>query len=264
MKNIYKKFDNVQQFYNYIATGETQQGMREDSMREVATTDTWTTTENLTQANELFSNGDEKNAALIESAGLAKERVKIRTTADRRQLYASQVGFMPHVPNYVAGVPCNMINERRIKVKQKVINLVYNISVGGSISGVSMRDVAVKMLSAILRAEAQGVRINLYVCDISDCDVQQIGWLLRIKSSGQHLDVLKTAYPLINPSMLRRHSFRFTEITKGVSKHLDNYGRANPCADNLLRACGLKDAKVLSYYTMTSQTTDEILKSILS
>lgn len=265
MKNVYKKFDSLQQFDMYLAQGTTQAGMKEYSMLENASRTEFTTTASYAEAQHKMTTGDADNAKRIERAGVAKERTKIRCTADKRQMYASPVGFLPHVPNYIAGVPCNMINERRMQVKHKVITLVYNVSVGGSASATEMRDVAARMLSAIMRAEAQGVRINLYVCDISVSGEQEIGWLLRIKTSGQHLDVLKTAYPLVNPSMLRRHSFRFTEVTKGVSKRFSgNYGGASNNVSNLLKACGLSNAKTLSYYNMRTQTANEILRDILS
>lgn len=267
MANIYKKFNSLSEFENYLQMNETQDAFKaypasqrqENEYGSFYTTTTWE------KAEELLLHGDKANAEKIERGGISKERAKIRLTANRRQIFSDVSGFAPHVPNYIAGVPTAMLNARQIKVKQKVVTLVYNVSVNGDVSGIDMQDVAIKMLSAIMRVEASGVRINLYVCDISDSSRQQIGWLLRIKSSGQHLDVLKTAYPLTNPSMLRRHSFRFTEITKGVHKSFaGGYGSANRRADDLLKACDLRDAKVLSYYKMRGQTSDEITKEILS
>ena len=66
---------------------------------------------------------------------------------------------------------------------------------------------------------------NLYVASIS-CMTSggaAQGFILKIKDSGQYIDLLKTAYPLINPSFLRRHDFRFLEITPGVPYN-SNYG----------------------------------------
>lgn len=267
MANIYKKFESLSDFERYLQANDVQDNFkyRQESQSKESEYGDFYTTETWDKAEELFLHGDNANAAKIEKGGIAKERAKVKMTGNRRQLFSDVTGFAPHVPNYIAGVPTAMMNFRQVRAKEKVITLVYNVSVNGSVSGYDMQDVAIKMLSAIMRVESSGIRVNLYICDISDKARQQVGWLLRIKSSGQHLDVLKAAYPLTNPSMLRRHSFRFTEITKGVHKAFaGGYGAANSNANELLKACGLRGAKVLSYYTMRGQTTEQITKAILN
>lgn len=265
--NIYKKFESLTAFEHYLQTNELQPYFAAYPTSQVKKDyeDSFYGTKSWDDAEDLMLHGDKESAKRIEDGGIAKERAKIKLSDTRRQLFHDVAGVMPHVPNYIAGVPACMVNVKQVRAKFKVITLVYNISVNGDVNAEDMRDVAIKMLSAIMRIESNGVRVNLYVCDISDTAKQQIGWLLKIKNSGQHLDVIKTAYPLTNPSMLRRHSFRFTEITKGVHKAFaSGYGSANRRADELLKACGLRDAKVLSYYKMRGQTTEQITKDILS
>lgn len=265
--NIYKKFESLTAFENYLQTNEVQKYFAAYPKSQVKKDyeDSFFGTKSWNDAEDLMLHGDRESAKRIEDGGIAKERTKIKLSDTRRQLFHDVAGVMPHVPNYIAGVPACMVNVKQVRAKFKVITLVYNISVNGDVNAEDMRDVAIKMLSAIMRIESNGVRVNLYVCDISDTEKQQIGWLLKIKNSGQHLDVIKTAYPLTNPSMLRRHSFRFTEITKGVHKDFaSGYGSANRRADELLKACDLRDAKVLSYYKMRGQTTEQITKDILS
>lgn len=265
-REIYKKFESLSAFHSYVDKGQTQPNFvgHEDSKCEISYDSDFYGTKTYQEAEELLLNGDEKNANKIEKGGVARERKILKLDANRRKLFCDVTGVMPHVPNYIAGVPTTMVNVRMIRQKQKVLDLVYNISVNGSVSAKDIEEVAVKMLTAIMRCEANGVRINLYVCDISEKSDQIIGWLLRIKSSGQHLDVLKAAYPLTNPSMLRRHSFRFTEILPGVRKSFVNtYGGASRYADGLLKACGVRNARTLSYYTMKSKDVNGIVEMIL-
>ena len=265
-REIYKKFESLSAFHSYVDKGQTQPNFvgHEDSKRETSYDSDFYGTKTYQEAEDLLLNGDEQNASKIEKGGVARERKMLKLDANRRKLFCDVTGVMPHVPNYIAGVPTTMVNARMIRQKQKVLNLVYNVSVNGSVGAKDMEDVAIKMLTAIMRCEANGVRINLYVCDISEKSGQIIGWLLRIKSSGQHLDVLKAAYPLTNPAMLRRHSFRFTEILPGVRRSfVDSYGAANRCADGLLKACGVRNARTLSYYTMRSKDVNGIVEMIL-
>lgn len=262
-KQIFKKFDSLAMFHDYLQRNETQPyfvGL-ESSKRE----SDFYGTKSYEEAENLFLYGDKESAEKIEKGGVSDLRKHLKLDANRRQIHCAVTGFAPHVPNYIAGVPTCMINAKVVRQKAKVLNLVYNISVNGTVDAYDMQNVAIKMLSAIMQCEANGVRINLYVCDISEKSGQQIGWLLRIKDSGQHLDVLKTAYPLTNTSMLRRHSFRFTEVTKGVySSFVGSYGHANRNVDALLNACGLKNAKTLHYYTMQGKSVDDIAKMILN
>lgn len=265
-REIYKKFESLSAFHSYLDKGQTQPYFvgHEHSKYETSFDSNFYGTKTYQEAEDLLLNGDEENACKIENGGVALERKMLKLDANRRKLFCDVTGVMPHVPNYIAGVPTTMVNVRMIRQKQNVLNLVYNVSVNGSVCAKDMEDVAIKMLTAIMMCEANGVRINLYVCDISERSGQTIGWLLRIKSSGQHLDVLKAAYPLTNPAMLRRHSFRFTEILPGVRKSfVDSYGAANKHADGLLKACGVRNARTLSYYTMMSKDVDGIVEMIL-
>lgn len=264
-KEIFKRFESLAMFHDYLQRNETQPDFIGFESSKSESSSSWKGTKDYDEAERFFLYGDANTAAKIESGGIAQLRNKLKLDANRRKLYCSVVGFAPHVPNFIAGVPTCMIDAKTVRQKSKVLNLVYNISVNGCVDGDDMQRVAIKMLSAIMMFEANGVRINLYVCDISEKSGQEIGWLLRIKDSGQHLDVLKCVYPLTNPSMLRRHSFRFTEVTKGVRKtFVESYGHAKRDVENLLKSCGLKDAKTLHYYTMQCKTAEEIAKMILN
>lgn len=263
MKRIYKKFESLAEFDAFLSGSETQPRFKgkEESQIEYYTDNNFAGTKDFGTAQKLFMFGDKANADRLECKGIAKLRRAIRLTENRRQIFSDVTGFAPNVPNFLAGVPTNMLNARQKRTKARVLNVAYNISVNGNIDSEDMQDVAIKILSAIWRVEANGVRINLYLCDLAQYTNTLTGWLCRIKTSGQHLDVLKTAYPLTNTSMLRRHSFRFTEVLKGLNS--SSYGAASRDTEGLYKYCGLRDVVTLNYYAMRYKTTDEIVKFIL-
>lgn len=264
MADIFKKFEDVTALHTYLKTNKTTDVFygcehSKDGGEGFTGTESWE------EAERLFSCGDRKIAKSLEQRGLSRERIKTKLTANRRRLYANVCGFAPHVPNYLAGVPAAMLNVHEVRVKEKVINVVYNISASGSQRKEDLLRAGVEMFTAVMKIEAGGVRVNLYVADISDGrDGQKVGWLCRIKNSSQHLDVLKMCYPLCNPSMLRRHSFRFTEVTKGVhSCFTSGYGRASSDIRKMLKTFQMKDVRCLSFNSVRGKAADELAKNIL-
>ena len=254
MKNIFLKFDSVSEFHNYLHTKNPTSAFSSIfSQHSQTCSEEFTHTRNWEHAEELFTYGDKDTAAKLEDTGLRQTRLQNKCTANRRKVQANICGFAPHVPNYIAGVPASMLN------------VIYNISANGGASAKSLLETGVQMLSAIMKIEASGVRVNLYVADISvGHNGQNVGWLCRIKNSAQHIDTLKMCYPLCNPSMLRRHSFRFTEVTDGVSSaFVGGYGGASRDISLMLKQFKMKDCRCMSYYTANGNTADRLAEMIL-
>ena len=266
MKNIFLKFDSVSEFHKYLHTKQPTSAFSSIfSQHSQAGSENFTHTRNWEQAEELFTYGDKDTAAKLEDTGLRQTRLQNKCTANRRKVQANICGFAPHVPNYIAGVPASMLNVKEVRIKEKVINVIYNISANGGASAKSLLETGVKMLSAIMKIEASGVRVNIYTADISvGHNGQLVGWLCRIKNSAQHIDTLKMCYPLCNPSMLRRHSFRFTEVTDGVSSaFVGGYGGASQDISLMLKQFQMKDCRCMSYYTAKDYTADRLAEIIL-
>ena len=260
MEDIYIKFNTISEFRDYFDKGKPcgkhKEIYNQDS-QDVASWGDWYGTKTYQEAQNLITYGDKDIAdSIYEGVGRLCKGLKTKV----RQLSAAVCGHAPHVPNYIAGRPNAMIRANYIPVKTKIINLV-----NGGISAQEMKQAAVTILSAIKTIESRGVRINLYVADISYWrlreGVQFIGWTLKIKSSSQHLDILKTAYPLCNPAMLRRHSFRFTEVTKKVRG--SGYGCASYDVTELCKSTGVNRAVQISFDTASSYGVDELVQYIL-
>lgn len=273
MEYLFKRFDNIKQFNTYLKNGKTQKAFAKyESSQTISTKKSRDAkTHDFDEADKLLMFGDVKTARGIEDAGVADVRAKIAREMPRRQTYSSVVGFAPNVPAYLTGCPNSMINQRTTIQRQKVLNIAYSCAVSYKVKGKDILEACSRLLSAILKIEASGTRVNLYLCSVSDNDVlthnatQRAGFSIKIKSSGEKLDVLKVAYPMVHPSMNRRHKFRFLEITEGIDANFaDGYGRACEPKDikEMLERNGVACDIALNYYSIAWSTIDGIVKQM--
>lgn len=265
MKNVVKKFNNVGEYEKYLSGGTTQVGFERESSHNG--TEAFTLTKSYDEANERLLKGDKDLAAKINKEGKIEEvRRNLFAAAQRRQTYSSVVGCAPNVPAFVAGAPNSMIAQRIVKVRQKVVNIVYNQSAGVFVQTDELIKVGAALLHAILKIEAGGRRVNLYSGMMAVEGRQAVGTIVKIKDSGQPLDVLNAAYPLASPSFLRRHGLRFIEVSKGVSsKFSRGYGSpmyGSECGA-IIKECGLPAACVVSFRTLRGKSADDVLQYIL-
>lgn len=266
MENVFKKFANIKSFNDYLNSNDTLQGWNNCRSLEISNEyKRFTKTQSMNEATDLLLFGDKKLQKKIEAAGVSKSRINITRQTAKRQIYTSVVGCAPHVPNYIAGVPTNMINERRVKVRQKIVSVYYNMAVSGDVSADSIIQACANFISACMLIEAKGTRVNIYCGSISEDNGQKVGFSIKIKDSGQGFDTLKMAYPLAHPSMNRRHKFRFLEVTEGVNTRFQ-YGYGY-CADTdtakgVLKENGMRPDAVLCFDTICGLQPEQIVELI--
>ena len=270
MKVIQKHFNSITELNKHLSESKTQPNFKgcESSQSEEGENGTFYKTKNFEEANNLLLHGDKELAKEIEDAGVAKTRLKLKTQQTRRQLFSSVVGVAPNVPNALAGVPTSMISVKEIRCKTKVVNIFYNLSVSGGVSADEIIYKSSKFISACMLLEAQGIRLNIHVGDVANKNDAYTIFSTRIKSASQPFDVLKMAYPMAHPSMLRRHYFRATEVTKGVNKSfVYGYGRVVSDTDLIYELLDTKEKFncVLSFTHIKHwMTAEDLAKEIIS
>lgn len=208
----------------YLDNAEVSSTFRGEYLSSQSTSDPeWRGYDSYKQAREMILKGDANLAKKLR--GTEKLDINIPCTGTKKKMCTGVAGFMPHVPNFLAGVPNNMIWVQEKKVSQPVITVVYNIGCLGNSSGDLVLQVSARIMSAIMSAERKGYRINLYVASAQTQGSQCCGLVCKIKDSDQHIDTLKMAVPMISPAMNRRFGFRFRETMKGLSHGwVDGYG----------------------------------------
>lgn len=244
-KLITAVYNSVTQFWAAINEKPTQDGFNESSKNK----DKSKGTESYEAATELLLQGDRENAdKVLREVAAIKRQVGKETK--RQRVGTGVVGFAPNVPNYLAGVPRNMITATPNKRKDKVVNVVYNFAAPWSVSKETLTTAVINLAGAIVALEAGGARVNVYAQYAAENGADRVGLMVKVKNASQPMDTLKMIYPLGHPSMLRRHGFRWIETTSGVpSSFAFNYGGAVKLttAAKIAADAGVKCDRVIDY-----------------
>ena len=129
----------------------------------------------------------------------------------RRSTVNDVVGFMPNIPNYILGIPTNMIRDNRTMINSKVLNIFINISAAWYIDKEDIKRNAAKYVYAINRLEEEGYRCNVYTGSAGERRDKKNLLVVKIKSDKEPMNLAKMSFPLCHPSMLRRLKFKWME-----------------------------------------------------
>ena len=226
----------------------------------------FTTTKNYEEASELMLHGDSKNLKKLVSIDNV-DLQKLHGTKKVNHQEKSVCGGFPLVPVYLTGVPKNMLASKKISIKTKVINIIYNISVPGSLIASSIVKAGANMVSIIRYLEKNGIRVNLYTiwATWDKKSGHRCAFYVKIKDAGAPLNLLNIAYPIINPSMLRRHGFKWLETipTKIPDNYSGTYG--SPVSGAIIPDCAKKqvDGTVLDINTLLRSDAKTVINDII-
>jgi hypothetical protein len=220
----FEKFDSIDSFIKTINSRPKNPLMeRADASRTGK--ESFAGTKSYEEAENLLKNGYTKPLEKIKNA--VSKDLKIAQNRPRRTPYNAVVGFVPNVPNYLLGIPEQMIAVKQIAQKSKTISISYFIGNNCGTSTAELEKAGITMLNVINRLELSGIRVNLDVviqCTFTWDELQICS--INVKSYREHLDLKKLCFPIAHPSMLRRFGFAWLER----STHMENsfalgYGR---------------------------------------
>lgn len=253
MKYFTKKFDSVSQYLRYLNTTPTSSLFRGCRLVSQDKDKRFQGTASYQEADDLFRYGDKELWKKVK-AKMTEKKVIGGGTASKQQYFTDVCGFVPHIANYVQGLPNNMINKRVVRNKSsKVVSVVYNPSVNYTVSTDAIIETSLKVMDFIAGLESKGYRVNLYTMHSTSQKNERVSSLVRIKSSEDYTDKLKLVYPMVHPSMLRRHFFRFIETCEGLTEKEFTEGYGYPMlsevdARNLLSEQNIKCDYYFDYY----------------
>ena len=172
----------------------------------------FTGTKSFKEAINLCKYGDEELRKYIYEQNLKFDNVDTCNKV-RRSTINDVVGFMPNVPNYVMGVPVNMIRDNRTMINSKILNVYINVAAPWYIDKDDIKKTAAKYVCAINKLEEEGYRCNIYVGSAGkNGSIKKNLLIVKIKSDKEPMNLAKMAFPLCHPSMLRRLKFKWMEI----------------------------------------------------
>ena len=143
-------------------------------------------------------------------------RIGAAQTAEKRIRYNDVIGFIPNVPNALRGVPLAMINQKRIPKKVNAISLIYSLSVSANVGPAEMINAGINFISLVNMLEKKGYRVKIDISFIARTNNTTAGFLVTAKEYNQTLNLLKLAFPLVQPAMLRRVAFKWLETTPNM------------------------------------------------
>lgn len=244
---VYKYFDTLKEMRTFI---DETPVMLENVVKKYRHSEEgskrFTGTENMNEANGMLTAGYPEGI---------KELRTIKAKPSRNgqmEIFRSFQGFTPSVGDVVAGNPLNMLNARHsVKASCKVVDVVLGAAFSCDWSTDDIMKEAKKAMQAVMTAENNGYRVNLYICFSSaylgakrdknnTCDI-----LVKIKGSNQKLDLLRVSYPVIHPSFLRRHVFAVMERCVELN---DGYGCAAKPTEKAVKACNkaIKQPRIIN------------------
>lgn len=226
MKTFINKFENLYSFADFCNNTPVAKLFANERLGSETGSESFAGTPDFATANRLLREGDPNAAAKVK-----KEYTNIiaRAKVQRPRPCPSIIGHTPIVGAYLAGDPVCMLAKKNRQTRARIITIIYNTSVHCGIDANDMAKAGANLLAAINQIEANGVRVNLYAAEVSKAKGKKEECLVttvKIKTDCQPLNLMQIAYPIANPSFLRRHILRVTEVTTGLTeKHwVSGYG----------------------------------------
>ena len=271
MENKYfcKSFENLTAFHAYLSSTPYNTAFSGRSHDSETGTRSFTGTDSYDAAEKLLIEGDAESAAKIYRA----VNVKIKRTAGagtRTRRFSSVCGGAVNVPATLVGLPKSMYNLKKehFETGSKVLTICYNNNASSCVSVDEKVNASAALVAAVVELENRGYRINLYASCSAYQGHEYCANFVKVKDSGQYMDLLKMSYPLVNPSFQRRHAFRFRETMPGLSRNwVGGYGCSvtdSATVATLAEKAGLNLKKIVTYYEIKGLEPAKIVDMILS
>lgn len=223
MHFLREDFNSINEMLDTINQRDKNEIMQDDNASHRTEGTDWFETKSYEEATYLINHGYRKVLDKIKG-GVTSNTV--RSSIDkRRRVTTGVIGYAPHVPNAILGLPNSMIQTASVAQKVKTVDVVYSPTGLGNVRTDDYIKAGVAMLSAINELETSGIRVNLKVAFKLSFDdnamrlkgnEELVMTTVKVKDYREHLDILKLCFPLANASMQRRFGFRWLETVPGL------------------------------------------------
>lgn len=243
-KILINVFSNISEYYNFCK--KTPRRFEADNASEDTggDRDRWTGTKTLEEAYELLVNGDEK---IFEEILSKKNKIDITKVLGNKigknRPFSDVIGFQADVPSYLKGIPTSMINQKPLKISQKILNIFIDGAVSAGVSPTKIREAGVIYASVIDILEKRGYRCNLYIIEGSEYNGWDYYAITRVKTDREPFNLKKLAFPIAHPAYFRRIGFKWIESCNipveptsfGYGKPIDNKKRMKETLEKYLK-----------------------------
>lgn len=209
----------------------------------------FTGTQDWDEAYQLFIKGDRESFNKIKEKRSHLKKYQDALIEHKHRKPTNQVeGTLPNVPNYLMGVPNNMIRYETVTKKRKIVRIFYNRSAVWSISSGKLSEFGVYIASLINGIELSGRRVELWIGSVYQGRKGLEGWRIKLKGAREPLNLYKLSFSLVNPSFLRRIDFAVSEREPRLSNTTTHgYGTVVSDSDTLKQINAVDKGIVLDY-----------------
>lgn len=140
-----------------------------------------------------------------------------QSPVNRNKIVNDVIGYAPHVPNAILGLPNSMIGMKKVPQKVKTVSIIYKSTANCDEKAETFTKAGIALLSAINMLELSGIRVNLKLCfECAKYESEYSFATVKIKDYREHLDIQKLCFPVAHPSMFRRFGFKWLETCEGM------------------------------------------------
>ena len=225
-KLIQEHFNSISEMLNVICSRPNNDVMKnENSSREEDFS--FYGTKTFEDAVELFQHGYIEVLEEIKKGTVAV--VGNRATVQRNKIVNDVIGYAPHVPNAILGLPNSMIGMKKVPRKVKTISIVYKSTANCCEVTETFTKAGIALLSAINMLELSGIRVSLKLCfECAKAGNEFAFATVKLKDYKEHLDIQKLCFPIAHVSMFRRFGFKWLETCEGMedTSWRRGYGRS--------------------------------------
>lgn len=226
-KLLLNVFPNISEYYNFCRKTPRRKGASNASEETGSDRTQWSGTKTLEDAYELLIGGDNELFKEIQEKKSKIDITKILgNKIGKNRPFNDIIGFQADVPSFLKGIPTSMINQKPLKVSQKILNIFIDGAVSCGVSASKIKEAGVIYASVIDILEKRGYRCNLYIIESSEYHSWRYYSIVRVKTDREPFNLKKLAFPIANPAYFRRVGFKWIESCNiDVEPTQSGYGR---------------------------------------
>lgn len=223
---ITETFNGVNEFLNVIGKREPNKVFKGETLSSEHGSSEFTMTKDYAESVELMTTGYKDGLNdLMKCKGTA-----VHHTGNVRKHIpqAGIVGYAPHVPNAIAGVPQSMISSQKIEQRAKVLTIVYDCGADYTVKAKSFVKAGRNILDLVMMLELQGYRVRVDIQEAFCTYTERAICRITVKNHRQPINPLKISYLMLHPSFFRRQGFKWLETVPELTNtsFQCGYGRA--------------------------------------
>lgn len=222
---VIETFNGVNEFLNVIGKRSPNAVFKHTSLSSEENDESFTMTKSYSESEKLMATGYKDGLNDLKKS----KGVKITHTSNVRKNIPQTgvVGYAPHVPNAIAGIPQSMIAQRKIEQHAKVVTIVYDCGAHADVNAERFVKAGRNLLDMVMMLELQGYRVRVDIQEAFCTHKEKAICRITVKSHRQPINPLKISYLLLHPSFFRRQGFKWLETTPELTNttFIAGYGR---------------------------------------